>query len=67
MDCKLKPFIPEYIPAVGDTDPFIKVDCPCRTFGVIYTPEMICNRFYSFIVYRNKKKYVADNTNLIIK
>lgn len=25
LDVKLKPFIPEYIPAVGDIDAFIKV------------------------------------------
>ena len=25
LDAKLKPFIQDYIPAVGDTDPFIKV------------------------------------------
>lgn len=25
LDMKLKPFIPDYIPAVGDIDPFLKV------------------------------------------
>jgi hypothetical protein len=28
LDTKLKPFIPDYIPAVGDIDPFIKVPRP---------------------------------------
>lgn len=28
LDVKLKPFIPDYIPAVGDVDPFIKVPRP---------------------------------------
>ncbi|XP_025837030.1 intraflagellar transport protein 46 homolog isoform X2 [Agrilus planipennis] len=28
LDCKLKPFIPEYIPAVGDIDAFLKVIPP---------------------------------------
>ena len=27
LDTKLKPFVPEYIPAVGDIDAFIKVYC----------------------------------------
>lgn len=28
IETKLKPFIPEYIPAVGDIDPFLKVPPP---------------------------------------
>jgi len=28
LDTKLKPFIPEYIPAVGDLDPFLKIPRP---------------------------------------
>lgn len=28
LDVKLKPFIPEYVPAVGDTDPFLKIPRP---------------------------------------
>ncbi|TPX30477.1 hypothetical protein SmJEL517_g05962 [Synchytrium microbalum] len=28
LDVKLKPFIPEYLPAIGDIDPFIKIPCP---------------------------------------
>ena len=32
LDLKLKPFIPEYIPAIGDIDAFIKV---C-VYSVIY-------------------------------
>ena len=27
LDLKLKPFIPDYIPAIGDIDAFIKVLC----------------------------------------
>ena len=28
LDYKLKPFIPDYIPAVGDIDAFLKVEAP---------------------------------------
>lgn len=28
IDYKLKPFLPDYIPAVGDIDAFIKVETP---------------------------------------
>lgn len=28
LDCKLKPFIPDYIPSVGDIDTFIKISRP---------------------------------------
>ena len=28
LDYKLKPFIPDYIPAVGDIDAFLKVEVP---------------------------------------
>mmetsp|Transcript_58985 Transcript_58985/g.97811 ORF Transcript_58985/g.97811 Transcript_58985/m.97811 type:complete len:587 (+) Transcript_58985:78-1838(+) len=28
LDCKLKPFIPDYIPAVGDIDTFVKIPRP---------------------------------------
>ena len=31
LDYKLKPFIPDYIPAVGDIDAFLKVDRPDQT------------------------------------
>jgi intraflagellar transport protein 46 len=28
LDTKLRPFIPEYIPAVGEVDAFLKMDRP---------------------------------------
>ncbi|KAG2464286.1 IFT46 protein, partial [Polypterus senegalus] len=28
LELKLRPFIPDFIPAVGDIDPFLKVPCP---------------------------------------
>lgn len=34
LDHKLKPFIPDYIPAVGDIDAFIKV---LHSFVIIHT------------------------------
>ena len=33
LDTKLKPFVPEYIPAIGDIDAFLKV---CGCVGVHY-------------------------------
>lgn len=34
LETKLKPFIPDYIPAVGDIDEFIKVRCCPRRLVV---------------------------------
>jgi len=34
LDLKLKPFIPDYIPAIGDIDAFIKVWCSVCACGV---------------------------------
>lgn len=31
LDTKLKPFIPEYIPAVGEVDAFMKIPRPDET------------------------------------
>ena len=31
LDAKLKPFIPEYIPAVGEVDAFLKMERPDKT------------------------------------
>jgi len=28
LDYKLRPFIPDFIPAVGDIDAFLKIPCP---------------------------------------
>lgn len=32
MEYRLKPFVPEFIPAIGDTDAFLKVVEPERTW-----------------------------------
>lgn len=31
LDAKLKPFIPEYFPAIGEVDAFLKMDRPDKT------------------------------------
>lgn len=36
INSKLKPFIPDYIPAVGDVDAFIKVKIVSRFEGSIF-------------------------------
>lgn len=35
LDTKLKPFIPEYIPSVGDIDAFIKVNPPIHVSAIL--------------------------------
>lgn len=64
LEHKLKPFIPDYIPAVGDIDAFIKVRqnlsvgravcfvCPCKidVVGVCLGRNCTCGDFCFYIV-----------------
>lgn len=46
MDTKLKPFVPEYIPAVGEVDAFLKMPKPDGTkedFGIVVLDEPALN------------------------
>lgn len=37
LETKLKPFIPEYIPAIGDIDAFLKVSLQDQTMSLTHT------------------------------
>lgn len=55
METKLKPFLPEFIPAVGDPDAFLKIDRPdgnAELLGLTVIDEpSVCRVFdFSFLI-----------------
>lgn len=47
LETRLKPFIPDFLPAVGDIDAFIKVPRPdgkIDELGLVSIDEPICNQ-----------------------
>lgn len=46
LEIKLKPFIPEYIPAIGEVDAFLKMpkpDSQNETLGLITLVNALCD------------------------
>lgn len=49
METKLKPFLPDFIPAVGDPDAFLKIDRPdgnSEIFGLTVIDEPSVSLLY---------------------
>ncbi len=49
LDTKLRPFIPEYIPTVGEVDAFIKMDRPDEKSETLGLTEMVS--FFSRMIF----------------
>jgi intraflagellar transport protein 46 len=52
LDSKLRPFIPEYIPTVGEVDAFIKMDRPDEKSETLGLTEMVTLEKIFFEIYR---------------